>query len=558
MHRILILVFITLFSTCPTWANTVSGTHGVVASRSQLASDVGVAIMEQGGNAIDAAVAVGFALAVSYPSAGNIGGGGFFVIRNSNGEVITLDARERAPLAADRDMYLDADGNVNRRLAMSTLLSTGVPGSVAGLLEALERYGTMSRQQIIAPAIELAEHGFALNEDLANQFNQTVRNMRNFPASLAVFRKNGEPYEAGDLWQQQDLAATLKRISEHGRDGFYKGETADLLIAEMERNNGLISHDDLQQYQPIWRPAIHASYRGYDVWSMPPSSSGGIVLTQMLNMLEPYDIGSLGWGSAAASHTMIEAQKRAYADRARHLGDSDYYPVPFRNLLNKDYATERFSDFALDKAKPSAEIFAGSWPEESPQTTHYSVMDSHGNAVSVTTTLNSSYGNKMVVSGAGFLLNNEMGDFTPKANTAGGYGLMGEEANLIAPGKRMLSSMTPTIVSKDGINVLVTGSPGGSTIINTVFHVLVNFIDHGMPIDQAVASPRFHHQWQPDAVRFESGAFATGVQNELETIGHSQVLGAGFGLGDANSIAFDGETMTATSDPRNAGGAAGF
>lgn len=558
MRRVLAFVVVVLSVINPVFANTVSGSGGAVASRSQIASDVGVEILKQGGNAVDAAVAVGFALAVAYPSAGNLGGGGFFVIRMANGEAITLDAREKAPLAATRDMYLDENGEVNRRLSMSTALSSGVPGSVAGLLDALERFGNLSRQQVLAPAIKLAEEGFELNEDLARQFASQLRGMRNYPASEEVFSKEGERYEAGDIWIQKDLAESLKRISELGREGFYQGATADLLVAEMQRQNGLITHQDLLEYQPVWREPIAGSYRGYDVWSMPPSSSGGVLVVQMLNMLEPYDIGAMPWGGTDVSHLMIAAQKRSFADRARHLGDSDFYPVPLNKLTNKDYAAQRFADFDAGRSKPSAEIFPGSWPEESTQTTHYSVMDGEGNAVAVTTTLNSSYGNKIIVEGAGFLLNNEMGDFTPKVNTAGGYGLVGEEANLIAPSKRMLSSMTPTIVSKDGRNVLITGSPGGSTIINTVFHVLVNHLDHKMPIDEAVSSPRFHHQWQPDSVRFETGAFTEGVQGELEAMGHLQIRGAGFGLGDANSISYDGDEITATSDPRNVGGASAY
>lgn len=560
--RLLQRISICLLSSCllvsSVFANTVTGTHGAVTSRSLLSSEVGVEILEQGGNAIDAAVAVGFALAVTYPSAGNLGGGGFFVIKPANGEVMTLDAREKAPLAASRDMYLDADGNVNRRLAMSTVLSTGVPGSVAGMLDALDRYGTMTREQVLAPAIKLADEGFILNADLANQFRQNLRQMDSYPASLAVFSQDGEPYAAGERWVQKELAATLRLISEHGKSGFYTGVTADLLVAEMERQDGLITHEDLAQYQTVWRQPVHGTYRGYDIWSMPPASSGGIVLTQMLNMLEPYDIQSMGWGSLATVHLMAEAQKRAYADRARHLGDADFYPVPREQLLSKTYARQRFEDFDPDRATPSNDILAGSFPAESLETTHYSVMDGDGNAVAVTTTLNSGYGNKIVVTGAGFLLNNEMGDFTPKANVAGGYGLMGEEANLIQPQKRMLSSMTPTIVTRNGQPVLITGSPGGATIINTVFHVIVNTLDHNMSVAEAVASPRFHHQWQPDSIRYEDGAFNQDVLLRLEALGHEQIRSAGFAIGDANSISFDGETITATSDPRNEGGAVAY
>lgn len=539
-------------------ANTVTGTNGAVASRSDLASEVGIDILRQGGNAVDAAIAVGFALAVTYPSAGNIGGGGFVVIRLASGEVHALDARETAPLAAHRDMFLDQEGNVDRRLTMAGLLATGVPGTVAGYLEVLERFGTMPREVVLAPAIRLAEQGFVLNEDLAGQYQQNLRQMREYPASLALFSKDGQPYGAGDLWVQSDLAATLRRIAEQGRDGFYKGITAELLVAEMQRGGGLISHQDLARYQPVWRAPVHGTYRGYDIWSMPPSSSGGILLMQMLNMLEPFNIQASGWGTLDTVHLMVEAQKRAYADRARHLGDSDFYPVPIDQLLSKSYARDRFADFSASRATPSDEIFAGTFPAESTETTHYSVIDRAGNAVAVTTTLNSSYGNKVVVPGAGFLLNNEMGDFTPKADTAGGYGLLGEEANLVEPGKRMLSSMTPTIVTRNNQPVLVTGSPGGATIINTVLQVIVNVLDHGMSVEDAVASPRFHHQWQPDALRYETGAFAEGVLQALEALGYQQISGAGFSLGDANSISIDGQTITATSDPRNVGGAAAW
>lgn len=560
--RLLQQIFVSFLLTClavsSAIANTVIGVNGAVASRSAIASEVGVEILKQGGNAIDAAVAVGFALAVTYPSAGNIGGGGFMVIKLANGDVVSLDAREKAPLAADRDMYLDQDGNVNRRLAMSGILSAGVPGSVAGLLDALQRHGTLSREQVMAPAIKLAEEGFVLNQNLANQFRQNMRQMRNYPSSIAIFSKDGQSYEAGDRWIQSELATTLRLISDQGKDGFYQGKTADLLVAEMRRQNGLITHEDLAKYRTIWREPIHGTYRGHDIWSMPPSSSGGVVLTQMLNMLEPYNIGAMGWGSQETVHLMIEAQKRAYADRAEHLGDADFYPVPVENLVAKSYAHERFADFNSAKATPSDDILAGSFPAESTQTTHYSVMDNLGNSVAVTTTLNSGYGNKIVVSGAGFLLNNEMGDFTPKINTPGGYGLIGAEANLIQPEKRMLSSMTPTIVTLDGQTVLITGSPGGATIINTVFHVVVNVLDHQMEVDEAVAKPRFHHQWQPDSIRAENGAFADGVLPLLEAMGHLQIRSAGYGIGDANSIQFDGHTIKATSDPRNEGGAAAW
>ncbi len=544
---------------CPVaQANTVRGENGAVASRSAIASEVGVDILKQGGNAVDAAVAVGFALAVTYPSAGNIGGGGFMVIRLPDGTVVTQDAREKAPLTAHRDMFLNDEGEVDRSLSVASLLSVGVPGSVAGLLDALERYGSLPRETVMAPAIRLAEEGFELNEDLANDFRRVLGSMRSYPASMAIFSKQGEPYQAGDTWVQKDLAETLRRISEQGRDGFYKGRTAELMVAEMQRGGGLISHEDLNGYEAEWREPIRGSYRGYDIWSMPPPSSGGILLVQMLNMLEPYDIGALGKGSAETVHLMIEAQRRAYADRSRHLGDSDFYPVPLETLTSKDYARERFASFDPEKSSRSADIHAGSWQQESTETTHYSVMDGNGMAVSVTTTLNLGYGNKMVVPGAGFLLNNEMDDFSAKANTPNSYGLVGEEANQIEPGKRMLSSMTPTIVSRDGETVLITGTPGGSTIINTVLQVVLNVLDHQMNVEEAVASPRFHHQWLPDQVRYETGAFTPEVLEELRAMGHQDLRPSGYGLGDANSIKVEDGVIEASSDPRSVGGAAAF
>jgi gamma-glutamyltranspeptidase/glutathione hydrolase len=552
------LLVVTLLFSSLTVANTVSGTNGVVTSRSQIASDVGVEILRQGGNAIDAAVAVGFALAVTHPSAGNIGGGGFMVIKLDDGTVITQDHREKAPGSAFPDMFLDTAGNVDRRKSLYSAQASGVPGSVAGMLDALERYGSMSREAVMAPAITLAEQGFALTRDMADDFARVADSMSDYPASTAIFTNNGQPWRTGDLWVQSDLATTLKRISEQGRDGFYQGETADLLVAEMQRIGGMISHDDLQAYNVQWREPISGRYRGYDIWSMPPPSSGGALVVQMLNMLEPYDIGALGWGSADTLHLMIEAQRRAYADRAEHMGDPDFYPVPLAMLTDKAYARERFSDVDPDKASRSEDIGAGSWPVESTETTHYSVIDKDGVAVSVTTTLNLGYGNRIVVPGAGFLLNNEMDDFSAKPGAPNAYGLLGDEANKIEPGKRMLSSMTPTIVSRDGKTVLVTGSPGGSTIINTVFQVILNTLDHDMNVEEAVASPRIHHQWQPDIVRYEPDAFIDGALDELESMGHTEMRPGGYGIGDANSILVKDGIMHGVSDPRNDGGASAY
>jgi len=539
-------------------AEYLQGTGAMVSSRSDIASEVGSEIMARGGNAIDAAVATGFALAVTYPSAGNLGGGGFMVIYPANGDVVTLDYREKAPAAAHRDMFLDAEGNVDRDLAVNSRKSAGVPGSVAGLLEALEKYGTMTPAEVIAPAIRLAEEGFVLNNDLASQFRGNMNSFRRYPASMAVFTRDGTPYESGHLWRQPDLAKTLKAIAEQGRNGFYTGPVADFIVSDMVANNGLITHADLQNYEPVWREPVHGAYRGYDIWSMPAPSSGGVLLVQMLNMLEPYALNELGWGSKETLHLMIEAQRRAYADRAEFLGDPDFVEVPSAMLTSKAYALTRFSSFDPAQASLSENIAAGPWPEESPQTTHYSVMDNQGNGVSVTTTLNRSYGNKIVVPGAGFLLNNEMDDFSSKPDAPNSYGLIGREANEIQPGKRMLSSMTPTVVSKDGVPVLLTGSPGGSTIINTVFQVVLNFIDHGMSVEQAVASPRIHHQWLPDVVRYENGAMTEAVEAELESMGHQGLNGSPFPIGDANSISYRNGLIEGVSDPRNEGGVAGF
>jgi len=536
----------------------VRGKQGMVASRSMLASQIGAEILKKGGNAVDAAVAVGFALAVAYPSAGNLGGGGFMVIRTAEGETTTLDYREEAPEAASRDMYLDEAGEVIQGLSTRSHKASGVPGSVDGLLAALEKYGTLPRQDVLAPAIKLAREGFPLTRDLAGQFENQLRFMKDYPASMAIFSKDGKPYKPGDVWKQPDLAKTLERIAKDGRDGFYKGETAELIVAEMKRAGGLISAKDLAEYRSVWREPIHGAYRGYGIWSMPPPSSGGVLVVQMLNMLEAHDLGAMGWGSAKAIHLMIEAQRRAYADRAEHLGDPDFYDVPIDKLTSKEYARARFADADPAKASDSEQINAGSWAaKESMETTHYSVVDGKGMAVAATTTLNWGYGNRAVVPGAGFLLNNEMDDFSVKANTPNSYGLIGEKANEIRAGKRMLSSMTPTIVTKDGKLFLVTGSPGGSTIINTVLQVIVNAIDHKMNVSDAVSLPRFHHQWKPDRVIYEPFAFSPDTLALLRAMGHEQLMEARWRLGDANTImAVDG-ALLGMSDPRNDGGAAG-
>jgi len=538
----------------------VYGEGAMVSSRSTLASTVGVKIMKRGGNAIDGAVATAFALAVTYPSAGNIGGGGFAVIHFEDGKVITQDHREMAPGAAHRDMYLDDNGDEIKGLSRNTLLATGVPGSVEGLLGLLGEYGTNTRQEVMAPAIKLAEEGFLLDTYLAKHINTTGQALFKNPAAAKKFTIDGRALQAGDIWKQPDLAKTLRLISDKGRDGFYAGETADLIVREMQKGGGIISHDDLANYRAVYREPVHTNYRGYDVWTMGPPSSAVLVL-QMLNMLEPFDLKAMGWGSSKAIHLMIEAERRAYADRAEHLGDSDFYDVPLDMLVDKKYAQSRFGDFDMNKASSSEAIFAGAAPaQESMETTHFSVIDKSGTAVSFTTTLNSSYGNKMVVPGTGILLNNEMDDFSVKPNTANQFGLIGREANAIAPGKRMLSSMSPTIVSKDGVPVLVTGSPGGATIITTMLQVILNVVSHEMPLEDAVSLPRFHHQWKPDRIIYEKYAFSPDTLRALGAMGHVgfSPWPYGRGIGDANSVLMKDGKLYGVKDPRADGVAVGF
>lgn len=553
-----VLISLSLWGVGP---DVLRAKSGIVTSRSMLASEVGVNIMKRGGNAIDAAVATAFAMAVTYPSAGNIGGGGFMVIRLADGTTAVNDHREMAPQKASRDMYLGLDGEPIRELSRSTHLAVGVPGSVAGLLDVLEKYGQLPRNIVIAPAIQLASKGFNLPRDIALQIENRLADLSRFPEGKKVFLKpDGSSYVAGERFTQPNLALTLERISDLGKAGFYEGRTAELMVAEMEQHGGLITHEDLKNYRSIWRDPIRGTYRGYDIVSMPPPSSGGILLVMMLNMLEAFDLNEMGFGSVELIHHVVEAERRAYADRAQHIGDSDFYPVPIGTLTSKTYANDRFRNFQPDTASRSENIEAGLIPRESPQTTHLSTMDTKGNAVALTTTLNGGYGARIVVGGAGFLLNNEMDDFSAKPNTMNMYQLIGREANAIAPRKRMLSSMTPTIVSKNGELVLVTGSPGGSTIITTVLQVISNVIDHGMDLSEAVARPRFHHQWLPDSILVERNGFSSDTVRLLETMGHRKprIVRYGGGIGDANSIMRVDTELHGVSDPRNAGGAAGY
>ncbi len=539
----------------------VRAKNGMVVSADPIASKVGVKILEQGGNAVDAAVAVGFALAVTYPAAGNIGGGGFMNIRFADGRCYAIDYREKAPGAATRDMYLDSAENFISDKSTFGHLAAGVPGAVAGMLLGLEKYGTMNRKQVITPAYDLAAKGFPLLPDLAEDLNRAKKSFDQFSGSKRSFTKaNGEPFTEGEIWKQPDLAKTLKHIINKGRDGFYKGETADLIVAEMNRGGGLISHKDLEQYHAVLREPVKGIYRGYEIISMPPVSSGGIALLQLLNTIEGYDLKRYGHNSAATLHRYIEAMRRVYADRAEYLGDPDFYNVPTKWLTSKEYANERRATIDTTKASASIDIAHGKVPvHESEQTTHYSVVDKWGNCVSVTTTLNGGFGCYVAVDGAGFLLNNEMDDFSAKRGVPNMFGAVGTVANEIQPNKRMLSSMTPTIVVKDGKPFMVIGTPGGMTIITTVMQVICNVIDFGMNIQEAIDAPRIHHQWSPDVTYYEKRGLSADTIDKLKAMGQTLEERRGTS-GLAEGIIIDNEKgwYFGATDPRGYGLAAGY
>lgn len=530
---------------------TAFSDSAMVVSAHPLATKVGLDVLRQGGNAVDAAIAVQFALAVTYPVAGNIGGGGFMVIRTKAGEVATLDFREKAPLKAYPDMYLDSTGNVIDKLSLRGHLAAGVPGTVDGMIKAYERFGQMADfGQLVEPSVILAKNGFKLTERQSRGLNRAKETFVKYNTSTPAFVKSQE-WQPGDLLVQTDLARTMELIRDRGRAGFYEGEVANKIVAEMDAGGGWISHEDLQAYEAQWRDPIRFSYKNHEIISMPPPSSGGVALGQLLKMVEPYPLRDWGFHSKESIHLMIEAERRVYADRARHLGDSDFYPVPIPQLLDSLYLLERMADFRLDTATASNTIQAGSIAllSESEETTHFSVVDKEGNAVSVTTTINGGYGCYTVVSGAGFLLNNEMDDFSLKPGVPNMFGLLGAEANKIEPGKRMLSSMTPTIVTKDKELYLVVGTPGGATIITSVFQTILNTLEFEMTMSEAVAAKRFHHQWLPETVRIEKEAFSASLTAELEALGHELNPRGAIGRVDAIMKMPDGR-LEGAADPR--------
>jgi len=475
--------------------------NGMVVSAHPSASKVGLDILKKGGNAVDAAVAVQFALAVVYPAAGNIGGGGFMVYRSADGATAALDFREKAPGKAFRDMYLDAEGNPITDKSLYGHLAAGVPGSVDGMVQAHAKYGKLSWAELVQPALDLARRGFPVTESQARDFADEQTSFKKYNPGKSYYIK--DKWIAGELWAQEDLANTLELIRDNGREGFYGGKVADHIVAEMQSGGGLISKEDLKNYHAVWREPIVGNYRDYKVITVPPPSSGGIALLQLLNSVEPYPLKRWGYNSDSTVQVMVEAERRVYADRASHLGDPDFYKVPQKYLILPIYSKFRMSNFNWDKATLSTDIKAGDVPKESEETTHFSIVDKAGNAVSITTTINGGYGSKVFVKGAGFLLNNEMDDFSVKPGSPNMYGLLGGEANSVQPNKRMLSAMTPTILEKDGKLFMIVGTPGGSTIITSVFQTILNVVDFDKSMQAAVSAKRFHHQWFPDEVVME-------------------------------------------------------
>ena len=529
IHRSLIAVFSVVLLALPAHAQSgripVAADSGMVVSSHYLASEAGMEVLRSGGNAVDAAVATAFALAVTLPSAGNIGGGGFLVYHGADGYVTAFNFREKAPLAATVDMFLGPDGRIRENSNHEGPLAVGVPGTVAGLSLAHTRLGALPWARLVQPAVELAENGFPSTRDMTGFLRRLAQTDDPvYAATRQAFLKDGEEvYAPGEIWRQPDLAASLKRIRDHGHDGFYKGETARLLADFMVRNGGMITEEDLARYQAEEQPPIHGTYRGYDVYAMSPPSSGGVALVTMLNILEGYPMKALGHNSAKYLHVLSEAMRRAFADRAEHVGDPNFNPdMPVGRLISKAHGEALRASIDMERASESdSSRFAGLYlVSESEETTHLSVMDADGNAVSLTYTLEYSYGSRLVADGTGFLLNNEMGDFNPMPGHTDTHGYIGTLPNQVAPEKRMLSSMTPTIVARDGKPHMIVGSPGGRTIINTVLQVILNVVDFAMTIGEAVEAPRIHHQWLPDVTSFESLGISPDTHRLYEALGH--------------------------------------
>lgn len=533
----------------PSVRNTADG---LVLSTSDLADDIGQRVLEDGGNAVDAAVAVGYALAVTHPSAGNIGGGGFAIIHMADGTDMALDFREKAPAGATRDMYLNDNGDVIPDASIVGYQAAGVPGTVAGMSAMLEKYGTKPLPELIAPAIKLADKGFVISHHEAVKMREDGDLFRKFTSTQKYFLKSdGNTYQEGELFVQKDLANTLKAIAKNGKAGFYEGAVAELIAKDMASNGGLITKEDLANYTAVWREPVKGDYRGYGIISMCPPSSGGTHIVQILNIMENADINAMGPGSADKIHLMAEAMRYAYADRSLYLGDPDFIDVPVAELTSKEYAKKIYDKIDKQKAVPSSSVRPGLEIPEGTHTTHYSVADKYGNAVSVTYTINSLYGSGACVNGAGFLLNNEMDDFAAKAGVANQFGLVGSDANCIEPQKRPLSSMSPTIVTKDGKLFMVVGSPGGSRIITTVLQVISNVIDHNMTISEAVSYPRVHMQWLPDELRIEKFGLSPDTIAELKAMGYD-IKVKDF-MGDVNAIIIDNKhgIFYGSHDPRS-------
>ncbi|MFY0601446.1 MAG: gamma-glutamyltransferase [Cyclobacteriaceae bacterium] len=517
-----------------------TGDSAMVVSAHPIATKIGLDILRKGGNTIDAAVATQFALAVVYPRAGNIGGGGFAVIRLSDGGTNTLDFREKAPSKSSRDMFLDEDGNVIPDLSTLGHLAAGVPGSVAGMWELHKKMGSLQWPDLIAPAVKVAKEGFHITQHEADALNEKQDNFKAANTHTPWVIKEGK-WAKGDLVIQPELAATLGLIQDLGRDGFYTGEVAQSIVQEMKSGNGIISLEDLKNYQPVWRAPIIGSYKSHKIISMPPPSSGGIALIQLLHGAEQLDITAHPHNSKMAVHLMAEVEKRVFADRAKHLGDPDFYDVPAAFITSSNYLTNRYKDIRLNKFTPSSEIYAGVvLAKESFETTHFSIVDHKGNAVAITTTLNLNYGCKVWVKGAGFVLNNEMDDFSAKPGVPNSFGLIGADANAIKPNKRMISSMTPTIIEKDGKLKMILGTPGGSTIITSVFQTAINVIDYGMNIQEAVNAKKIHHQWLPDQIKIEDGALDSLTISSLKAMGHKFEIVNSIGKNDCILIHKDG------------------